>query len=241
MDKKYISVFGPIKSRRLGRSLGINLFKEKVCSFDCLYCEVDKTLTKTIERKEWIDTEKVKNEIKDYIENNGTSNLDYITFSGYGEPTLHIAMGEIIDYIKSLTDTKVAVLTNSSLIYDKNVQKELMKADLVVPSLDAPNQDIFEKIDLPYETIDIKKIISGLIDFRKIYSGQIWLEIMVLDGINDTEEIFKEFVTIIQQIKPDKVQLNILDRSPAYSIAKKVSIEKLKKLQDIIGKVAELV
>lgn len=237
----YRYIFGPVASRRLGRSLGIDLFEKKICSFDCLYCEVEKTLVKTLERKEWVDTKAVKSELKRYLDQEENRDLDYITFSGSGEPTLHSKLGEIIDFIHSITDIKVAVLTNSSLINQRDVWKDLAKADLIVPSLDAPNQEVFEMIDLPCEGLSLDTIIQGLIDFRAFYPGLIWLEIMVLEGINDSEEIFKEFARLIPRMKPDRVQLNMLDRPPAYDLAKRVSDQQLKRLKKIIGSVAELV
>ncbi len=236
----YNHIFGPINSRRLGTSLGIDAIYFKVCSFDCLYCEVGITNIKTIERKEWVKKDDIIAELKDYLAKNDKK-LDYITFSGSGEPTLNSKIGEIIDEIKKITNTKVAVLTNSSLIYDKNVQNELLKADLVVPSLDAVTETLFHKIDLPHKDIKIENIINGLIEFRKIYTGQIWLEVLVLKGFNDTEEEFNKIADCVKLIKPDKVQINNLDRKPSYDIAKKADFETVEKLKKILSGIVEVI
>lgn len=236
----YKHIFGPINSRRLGTSLGIDAIYFKVCSFDCLYCEVGITNIKTIERKEWVKKDDIIAELKDYLAKNDKK-LDYITFSGSGEPTLNSKIGEIIDEIKKITNTKVAVLTNSSLIDDKNVQNELLKADLVVPSLDAVTETLFHQIDLPHKDIKIENIINGLIEFRKIYTGQIWLEVLVLKGFNDTEEEFNKIAQCVKLIKPDKVQINNLDRKPSYDIAKKADFETVEKLKKILLGIVEVI
>ncbi len=236
----YKHIFGPINSRRLGTSLGIDAIYFKVCSFDCLYCEVGITNIKTIERKEWVKKDDIIAELKDYLAKNDKK-LDYITFSGSGEPTLNSKIGEIIDEIKKITTTKVAVLTNSSLFDDKNVQNELLKADLVVPSLDAVTETLFHKIDLPHKDVKIENIIKGLIEFRKLYTGQIWLEVLVLKGFNDTEEEFNKIAECVKLIKPDKVQINNLDRKPSYDIAKKADFETVEKLKKILSGIVEVI
>jgi len=230
MNYKYL--VGPIVSRRLGISLGIDPIPLKTCSFDCLYCEVTKTNNKTIQRKEYFNADEIIKELKNYLSEN--KKPDFITFSGSGEPTLNSGLGYMIDEIKKITDTPVAVITNSSLISDKQVRKELAKADLVIPSLDAVSENLFKKIDLPHKDLKINDIIEGLIKFRKEYTGKIWLEIMVLKGFNDTKEEFLKFKEIIKKINPDKVQLNTLDRAPAYDIAQKADEKKLNSLKEIL-------
>ncbi|MBN2693486.1 radical SAM protein [bacterium] len=234
------AIFGPIKSRRLGTSLGIDLMPDNVCSLDCLYCEAGKTKIKTVERKEWVPTESVLKELKDFLISNPTE-LDYITFSGRGEPTLHTGLGEIIEQIKKMTNTKVAVLTNSTLMSIKDVQNSLLKADLVVPSLDSAVEKTFKKIDLPESSISVSKIIDSLVEFREIYSGEIWLEILLLKGFNDTIEEFEAFKKAVEKIKPNRVQINMLDRAPAYDIAQKASQESANLLKNILGELVDIV
>ncbi len=232
---RYKYIVGPIISRRLGVSLGIDPIPSKVCSFDCLYCEIKKTTTKTLERKEWILAEEILLELKNYLDTHKDKKIDYITFSGSGEPTLNSKLGYIIDEIKKITTIPIAVITNSSLIHLKEVRDELAKADLVIPSLDAVSESIFKKIDIPHKDIKIENIIDGLIKFSKEYRGEIWLEILILDGYNDTIEEFEKFVEVVKKINPDKVQINSLDRAPAYSVARKANEDKLLKLKRLIG------
>ena len=238
---RYNYIVGPIISRRLGVSLGIDPIPSKVCSFDCLYCEIKKTTTKTLERKEWVLAKDILDELKDYLDTHKSKKIDYITFSGSGEPTLNSKLGYIIDEIRKITNIPIAVITNSSLIEFKEVRDELAKADLVIPSLDAVTEKIFKKIDIPDKSIKIENIIDGLIKFSKEYSGKIWLEILIIKDYNDTIEEFKKFVEVIKLINPTKVQINSLDRAPAYSVAKKADDDKLQKLKEMIGEVANIV
>ena len=162
----YKYLFGPVPSRRLGISLGVDLVPRKVCSLDCVYCEVGKTTRRTLQRKEYIPVNKVKEELIDYFKNNPAP--DYITFSGSGEPTLNICFGEILHFIKQKKpDIPVAVLTNGTLLNDKNVREALLDADIVMPSLDAATEYVFQKINRPPKSLTIEKHINGLIDFRK--------------------------------------------------------------------------
>ncbi len=206
----YNYLFGPVPSRRLGMSLGIDLVPAKVCSLNCVYCEVGKTTDLTLERKEYVPYDKVIAELSDYLGNN--LHPDYITFSGSGEPTLNSRFGEVLDYIKKHTTIPVAVLTNGTLLSDPQVRKELLDADLVLPSLDAALDYSFRKINRPQKNIDLQEYIQGIADFRKEYSGKIHLEILFLSGYNDTPEDLDALKAAILKINPDSVQLNTLDR-----------------------------
>jgi wyosine [tRNA(Phe)-imidazoG37] synthetase (radical SAM superfamily) len=207
----YKYLFGPVPSRRLGMSLGVDLVPRKVCSLDCVYCEVGKTTKLTLERKEYVLYDKVIEEFDDYFKSNPKP--DYITFSGSGEPTLNIKFGDILKYIKKIKpDIPVAVLTNGTLLYDQDVRKELSKADVVLPSLDAVTNNVFSKINRPVDNLVIDKYIQGLIDFRKEFKGKIWLEIFILPEYNLFDDELEKFKDIILKIKPDTVQLNTLDR-----------------------------
>lgn len=207
----YKYLFGPVPSRRLGMSLGVDLVPKKVCSLDCVYCEVGKTTKLTLERKGYIKLEKVKEELNNYFNNN--PDPDYITFSGSGEPTLNIFIGEILQFIKqNKPKIPIAVLTNGTLLYDKNLRTSIINADVVLPSLDAVTEDVFNKINRPAKGLNFKNYIQGLIDFRKEFKGKIWLEIFILPNYNDTEKELTEIKNLILKIKPDSVQLNTLDR-----------------------------
>ena len=207
----YKFLFGPVPSRRLGMSLGVDLVPKKVCSLDCVYCEVGKTTKLTLDRKEYVEFNKVKEELTHYFNHN--PDPDYITFSGSGEPTLNISIDKILQFIKqNKPNIPVAVLTNGTLLYDKNVREAILNADLVLPSLDAATEDVFKKINRPAKDLSIDKYINGLVDFRKEFKGKIWLEIFILPNYNDTENELTELKKAILRIKPDSIQLNTLDR-----------------------------
>jgi wyosine [tRNA(Phe)-imidazoG37] synthetase (radical SAM superfamily) len=185
----YKHLFGPVPSRRLGMSLGVDLIPKKVCSLNCVYCEVGKTTNLTLERKEYVSVEAVKAELKHYFNHNSFAVPDYITFSGSGEPTLNIYLGEILQFIKeNKPDIPIAVLTNGTLLYKEEVRKSLLQADVVLPSLDAATEPVFKKINRPVKDLNISECIQGLIEFRKEFSNKIWLEIFILPGYNDNIE-----------------------------------------------------
>lgn len=207
----YKYLFGPVPSRRLGMSLGVDLVPKKVCTLDCVYCEVGKTTLLTAERKPYILYEKVVAELAHYFENSPLP--DYITFSGSGEPTLNSRLGDVLGYIKQKQpNVPVAVLTNGTLLYDEQVRQELLQADLVLPSLDAATSAVFEKINRPAAQLTVQKHIQGLIDFAREFGGRIWLEIFVLPHYNYTNAELLKMKDIIEQIEPESVQLNTLDR-----------------------------
>lgn len=210
-NMKYKHLFGPVPSRRLGLSLGIDPIPYKTCSFDCVYCECGATTKLTDTRKEYIHVDEIISELDSFLSTNPT--LDYITFSGSGEPTLNIGIGKIISFIKQKYPLyKIAVLTNSSLFSDTEVRKELLLADVIMPSLDAISEYTFKKINRPAAGIKIRDILQGLIDFRKEFTGKIWLEIFIIPGINDSDEEIGKFQAVLTEIKPDLIQLNSLDR-----------------------------
>jgi wyosine [tRNA(Phe)-imidazoG37] synthetase (radical SAM superfamily) len=207
----YKHLFGPVPSRRLGMSLGIDLIPKKVCSLDCVYCEVGKTTKLTTDRLEYVKYDKVIAELKDFMSSN--PNIDYITFSGSGEPTLNSRIGDVLNFIKeNYPEVNTAVLTNGTLLSDKIVRKELLKADVILPSLDAAGQEAFEKINHPAAGILLQEYIQGMIDLRKEYEGKIWLEVLFLKGYNDSEDELIRLKEAIEKIKPDSIQLNTLDR-----------------------------
>ena len=212
---KYI--FGPVLSRRLGASLGLDIVPYKTCTFDCIYCECGSTTEKTLLRKPYIDAGKILKELKDYLKTG--PKLDYITLTGSGEPTLNSEIGLLIKEIKKLTEARVAVLTNSSLLYLPEVRNDLMPADLVVPSLDAALSGSFNEINRPHDDLELLKIIQGMIAFREDFKGEIWLELLFVKDINNNEKDIDELISIIKEIQPDKVQINTVDRPPAEKTA----------------------
>ncbi len=227
----YKYLFGPVPSRRLGMSLGVDLVPKKVCSLDCVYCEVGKTTKLTIVEKEYILFDKIKEELLNYFNNN--PDPDYITFSGSGEPTLNSKIGDILGFIRqNRPNIPVAVLTNGTMLFDKKVREAIIDADVILPSLDAATQAVFEKINRPAKGLTIDKYIKGIVDFKKIFKGKLWLEIFILPGYNDSESELIELKNAIQKINPDSIQLNTLDRPGTVSNLKGAS---KKELQDIIN------
>ena len=225
----YKYLFGPVPSRRLGMSLGVDLVPHKVCSLDCIYCECGPTTKLTLERKEYILYDKVIKELYHYFSNN--PGPDYITFSGSGEPTLNSRFGDVLQFIKQKKpDIPVAVLTNGTLFSQKQVRTELLSADVVLPSLDAASNLSFRKINRPFHSLNINDYINGLVDFRKEYKGKIWLEVLIIPGYNDSKTELKLLKEAFEKIKPDSIQLNTLDRPGVIQGIRAASREELQEI-----------
>lgn len=207
----YKYLFGPVPSRRLGISLGVDLVPKKVCSLNCVYCEVGKTTKLTVDRMEYVKYEKIVAELKQFMTNE--PNIDYITFSGSGEPTLNSRIGEVLTFVKqNYPKVKTAILTSGALLSNSKLRSELLEADVILPSLDAASEGVFEKINRPNTSLSIGPYIEGLIDLRKEYEGQIWLEVFLLKGYNDSPKELDLMKKAILKIEPNIVQLNTLDR-----------------------------
>ena len=229
-------IYGPVPSWRLGRSLGVDIIPFKTCSFNCIYCETGRTTNLTLERKEYVSKTSVIEELRTFLCKR--KNVDYITFSGSGEPTLNSRIGEIISEVKKLTGIPVAVVTNSSLLNREEVRRELQGADVVLPSLDVVSQSLFESLNRPHPSLKIEEIINGLIEFRKEFKNKIWLEVLLVKGINDAPEEIRKLAEVIEKIKPDKVQLNTVVRPPAEEDVFALNQKELRSIQrQLPGKV----
>jgi wyosine [tRNA(Phe)-imidazoG37] synthetase (radical SAM superfamily) len=233
-------VFGPVPSRRLGMSLGIDLIPYKTCSYDCIYCELGKTTHKTVERRAYVAKDLVLGQIEQYLPLLDVP-PDYITLSGSGEPTLNSGIGEIITSIKRITAIPVAVITNGSLLFLDQVQEALVNADLVLPSIDAVSPLTFKCVNRPEDSLSVATTISGLIDFRKVFSGQIWLEILFCRVVNDDRAEVERMRETINNIKPDKIQLNTVVRPSTEDFAYPLNGEQLSAIKDILGAKAEII
>ncbi len=221
---KYI--FGPVISRRFGISLGIDLLISKTCSLDCIYCECGKTKNLTDKILEYAPAEEVIAELREFLKDR--PGIDAITFAGSGEPTLHSGIGKIIKFLKKdFSQYKIIVLTNGTLFNSKKTRKAVLKADIVVPSLDAVSDEAFIKIARPATGITVKKIIDGLIAFRREFNNIIILEIFIIPGINDDEKELQLIKEACEKINPDLIQLNTLDRPGSEKWIKPASMEKL--------------
>jgi wyosine [tRNA(Phe)-imidazoG37] synthetase (radical SAM superfamily) len=229
-------VFGPVPSRRLGRSLGIDLVPSKTCTYDCLYCQVGRTTQKTTERKNWASVDEIIAELKNKL----SSKPDFITLSGSGEPTLNSGCGLLIEKIKQITDVPVAVITNGSLLFMPQVREDLKRADVVMPTLVAGDEETFKKINRPSSEITFDKMLGGLIDFRKEFTGKYWLEVFIVAGLNDSDEQIDKIAKCIEKIRPDKVQINTVTRPPAENV-NAISRQRLEQIAKRIYKDAEVI
>ncbi|MGB2688607.1 MAG: radical SAM protein [Desulfobacterales bacterium] len=229
---QYHTLFGPVPSRRLGISLGVDLVPMKTCTLNCIYCECGKTSHLTLERKEYVSFETVKKELTHYLAHHARPN--YITFSGSGEPTLNSKIGDVIRFLKDrVPDVPVAVLTNSTLFSQKQVRSDIKNAVVVIPSLDAATEKIFNKINRPSPHLNVDTIVDGLIRFRKEYNGKIWLEVFIVPGMNDTIAELNALKLVIGKIKPDQVHLNTLDRPGSVSTLRAATREELERVLNV--------
>jgi wyosine [tRNA(Phe)-imidazoG37] synthetase (radical SAM superfamily) len=208
-------VFGPVPSRRLGISLGLDIIPFKTCSLDCLYCECGRTTRLTGERQSFFPPQRVLDELRAVLP--GIPHLDFITFSGSGEPTLNSDLGWLIGGIRKLSSAPIAVLTNGTLLSLADVRRELLGADVVLPSLDAALAASFARINQPCPGLDLEGVIAGMEAFRRDYAGKIWMEVFILKGVNDGDADLAALQSALRRIRPDRVQLNTLDRPPAYA------------------------
>jgi len=238
---KYI--YGPVQSRRLGSSLGISLTPHKICNFDCVYCQLGKTNAISLECREYLKPEEVLNELKSWIENNpdDAKGLNYVTFSGMGEPTLNSKIGQVIDEVRKLTPARIAVITNASLLSEPDVRRAIAGVDLIVPSLDAADQKIFVRIDRPGPGIKVQDIINGLISLRQESKAEIWLEVMLVKGLNDSLKHIKALKEAIDKINPDKIQLNSPVRSTTEKNVLALDKKELEAIKNIFGNKCEIV
>jgi len=238
--KSYRHLYGPVPSRRLGRSLGVDLVPHKVCTYNCIYCQIGETTQKTIIRKEYVPVNEILNEIETFLRE-GSSSVDYLSLGGSGEPTLHSEIGRIIEGIKAITSIPVAVITNGALLYDQQVREDLLKADVILPSVDAVSPDVFEKINRPYPGSSIERMIEGLVEFRKAFRGQIWLEILFCKGVNDKPEELKKMKEVIERIQPDLIHLNTVVRPPSEKWAIPLNQREMEEIRAFLGERASII
>ena len=225
--RKY--VFGPINSRRLGKSLGVDLVTAKTCSLDCIYCEARATTNLTMTRMEYVPVAEVIAELEATLREIPAP--DYITFSGAGEPTLNSGIGKVIDFIKeNHPECRVCLLSNGLLLGDETLQNELRKLDLIIPSLDASSEGEYLYINRPFPGETLEKLIDGLSSFRKNIPVKMALEIFVVPGINDSAESLARFTELFRKIDPDKIQLNSLDRRGAVDWIQVPTREEMEKI-----------
>jgi len=236
-DFKYL--YGPVPSRRLGQSLGIDLAPFKTCTYDCIYCQLGRTTNKTMERRPYVPVHDILEELKIKLEAGETP--DYISIAGSGEPTLHSEIGELIGMIKSMTSIPVAVLTNGSLLYKPQVSEALMRADLVIPSLDAGDETLFRYVNRPHNGISFDNMVSGLIEFTCDFQGQVWLEVLLVSGVTGMDADVKKIAALAKIISPAKVQLNTVCRPSSEEYACAVERKQMENLAGLFAGTVEII
>lgn len=223
-------VFGPVASRRLGRSLGVDVVPLKACTQNCVYCQLGVDCETTVERKAYYPACSILEELGAVL-GSGVE-ADYVTVSGSGEPTLNIELGELVDGIKKLTDIPVAIITNGTLLFDEKVRAECGKADLVLPSLDAGDEETYRQINRPHRDIDFGSFVEGLCRFREEFAGKIWLEVFLIDPINTSDEQLGKINALAGKIKPDKVQINTAVRPVVDESVKRIDYYALRDMAE---------
>ena len=220
--------------------MGIDLVPHKVCTYNCIYCQIGKTTKRTLLRKEYVPLKEVLKEVELFLREE-FSPIDHFSLSGSGEPTLHSKIGSVIREIKAISSIPVAVITNGSLLYDREVREDLLGADIVLPSLDAVSSEIFIRINRPHPELSAKKVVEGMVEFRKVYKGQIWLEILFCKGVNDTPSELQKMKEAVERIQPDLIHLNTVVRPPSEERAIQLGERELEKVKAFFGEKASII
>ncbi|MGV8079272.1 MAG: radical SAM protein [Syntrophales bacterium] len=232
-------VYGPVPSRRLGRSLGVDLVPFKVCTYDCIYCQLGRTTNRTLVRAEYVPVEDVLAELDRNLERGDVP--DYITLAGSGEPTLHSGIGRVIERIRERTKVPVAVLTNGSLLWMKEVQDDLMTADLVLPSLDAGDERLFRTVNRPHEGISFECMVDGMAEFTRRFPKEVWLEILLLAGMTGMPSEVKKIAALASLIGPARIQLNTAVRPPVEDFALSVPPDEMQVLKGFFPEPVDII
>ena len=234
-------VFGPVPSRRLGRSLGIDPLPLKTCNWNCVYCQLGRTKPLTNERREYFPRQEILDEVKASISAHKPDEIDWVTFIGSGEPTLHSGLGWLIRQVKAFTELPVAVITNGALFYQPEVRQEVAAADAVLPTLDACTPGRYIQINRPHPDITFDRMLNGLISFRQGYRGKLWVEVMLVRGLNDSEQGLHDLAACLCSIQPDEIHINLPTRPPAETWVLPPDEDSLLRARRILGNIARVV
>jgi len=239
MPRKYRYLFGPVPSRRFGRSLGVDLSKPKTCSLDCIFCQLGRTADASAGRKEYVPTGDVISELKDWLETNGQA--DYITLSGSGEPTLHSRFGEVLEFIREKSKIPALLLTNGTMLYLPEVRRAAAHASVVKVSLSAWDDASYARVNRPHPELRFEDLVEGERAFRKEFEGRLFLELFLIKGINAAPEDVKKISALAKSIAPDRVQLNTAIRPPAEHFAIPLGREEMQALSTLFDPPAEII
>lgn len=234
-------VYGPVPSRRLGKSLGIDTIPLKTCNWNCVYCQLGRTRPVTKERRDYYPPQAIVAEVIQAVEQHERDEIDWITFVGSGEPTLHASIGWMISRIKEFTNIPIAVITNGSFLYLNYHRRELESADAVMPTLDAGNERLFRKINRPHPYFTFERLIDGLKAFSNMYYGELWIEVMLIKGLNDGEEALRDTALVLWDIQPDQIHINLPSRPPVESWVKPPGEGGIQLAKRIFGDIAKVV
>jgi len=234
------AVFGPVPSRRLGRSLGIDPIPLKTCNWNCVYCQLGRTAPLTCERRDYVPAALIVEQVRTVLESRRSGEVDWLTFVGSGEPTLHERLGWIIRQVKAMTPVPVAVITNGSLLYRPDVREELSAADAVLPSLDAGSASLYRAVNRPHPEFTFNRLVDGLVEFRRSYSGKLWIEVMLVENLNDGEPALRDLAAVLARIEPDEVHISLPLRPPAEVWVKPADGHGLARATEILGSVARI-
>ena len=233
-------VFGPVPSRRLGQSLGIDTIPLKTCNWNCVYCQLGRTRPLIHQRADYLPAADILAEVRQVLAVHQPGDIDWVTFVGSGEPTLHAGIGWLIGQVKAVTDIPVAVITNGSLLYDPQVRTDLAQADAVLPTLDAGTAGLYRQINRPHPEATFARLVTGMIDFRREYCGRLWVEVMLVHGLNDTEQALQDIASILHGVEPDEIHISLPTRPPAETWVQPVDEEGIMRALAILGDVTHV-
>lgn len=235
-------VFGPVPSRRLGRSLGIDPIPLKTCNWNCIYCQLGRTSPPSRERGDFgVSAEDVVAEVRAFFAAHGPDAADWVTFVGSGEPTLHRHLGWMIREVKALTTLPVAVITNGSLLWDPRVRAALAAADAVMPTVSAGTERLYLRIHRPAHGLTFERFVEGLVAFRQAYEGRLWAEVMLLDGLNDGDDALAALAALLRRVAPDEIQIVLPTRPPSVADVAPACPAAVRRAARVLGDVAPVV
>ncbi len=234
-------VFGPVPTRRLGQSLGIDPVPLKTCNWNCVYCQLGRSRPMVNERKDFFPADEILSEVENALLSHPPGEIDWVTFVGSGETTLYASLGWLIREVKKLTRLPVAVITNGSLLYLPEVRQEILTADAVLPSLDAGTSELYQHINRPYPALSFESFLDGLITFSEEYQGNLWVEVMLVKDLNDTEDQLNKIASVLKRIKPDEVHIMQPTRPPVETWVKPTDEEGLIRALAILGDTARII